>query len=441
MKRLVGFLLLSRIFFLCALGIQPKLPTTIEGYCRQYPYSTQPFTLSLRILVNTKPPDSEFSRKLFEARYKELHNKFNELMGYMRIPKEESERLWLQLLKENRLPQDYRVSPIAAATIIGTAIAPVAKMDHEAFLLETKRKLLEAKGKLLETKRKLAGALVADFKLDGNLQFPTTTFEHIIGGVPAEIEGLKRLLGGDAAFKAVGAKKPASILFYGPPGTGKTMLAKAFAGELEAPLLYLAGSEFIHLYVGVGAAAVRNLFNAAKALTKHFPNVIIFIDEIDAIGGKRGSGTTEGTTESDRTIAQLMTCLDGAHESSEMEAVTLFASTNREDSLDDALMRSKRFDEKIKIPLPNQEKRLAILRYYLKSRSRLMEKDVNEELLQKIAGQTENFNCADLDTLVNQAALSAAYERRIIMQEDFYKALSKIAESKHDDAPPSTMYS
>lgn len=277
-----------------------------------------------------------------------------------------------------------------------------------------------------------------------NLQFPLITFKDIEGGIPEEIEGLKNFLENDKYFLAVGAKKPGSILLYGPPGTGKTMLVKAIAGELKVPLLYVAGSEFINKFVGVGADTVRKLFDVARALSKIYPHMLIFIDEIDAIGKREDDGGS-GASESNRTITQLMTCLDGKFDEPEMRKITLLAATNKPENIDEALVRSKRFDEQIEIPLPTFDKRLAVFRHYLYKTPRKFDIMLDQSFIQKIAEESEGFNCADLETVVNNAAGRAGLKKRGLIPEDFTGALQKILERKpkmkESSIPYPTMYS
>ena len=210
-----------------------------------------------------------------------------------------------------------------------------------------------------------------------------------------ELEEIVQYLKNPEKLKLLGAKIPKGVLLCGPPGTGKTLLAKAIAGESEVPFFSIAASEFVELYVGVGARRIRNLFIKAK---KESPS-IIFIDEIDSIGRKRGTGIGIGNDEREQTLNQLLTELDGFDDNS---GLIIIASTNRPDILDKALLRPGRFDRTIFINLPDFKERLSILS--LHSRSYRLSEKVN---LQLWANKTLGFSGADLKNLLNESAISA----------------------------------
>lgn len=201
-------------------------------------------------------------------------------------------------------------------------------------------------------------------------------------------------------FTDLGARIPAGVLLEGPPGTGKTLLAKAVAGEAGVPFFSISGSEFVEMFVGVGASRVRDLFENAK---KSAP-AIIFIDEIDAVGRQRGTGMGGGHDEREQTLNQLLVEMDGFDGS---EGVIVIAATNRSDVLDPALLRPGRFDRKILVGNPDVKGREAVLKVH--ARNKKFASDVN---LQKIAQQTPGFSGADLENLLNEAALVAARFRR-----------------------------
>jgi cell division protease FtsH len=216
-------------------------------------------------------------------------------------------------------------------------------------------------------------------------------------------------------FQRLGGKLPRGVLLVGPPGTGKTLLARAVAGEAEVPFFYVNGSEFIQLFVGVGAARVRELFDEAKAAAP----AIVFIDEIDAVGRSRGAGLGGGNDEREQTLNQLLSELDGFTPN---DHTVVVAATNRPDVLDPALLRPGRFDRRIVIDRPESEARLAILRVH--TRHKPLAPDVP---LEDLARATPGFSGADLANLCNEAALIAVRRGAdAIAQRDFSSAMDKI---------------
>lgn len=213
----------------------------------------------------------------------------------------------------------------------------------------------------------------------------------------------------------IGARVPKGVLLMGPPGTGKTLLAKAVAGEANVPFFSISGSDFVEMFVGVGASRVRDLFEQAK---KHTPS-IIFIDEIDAVGRQRGTGLGGGHDEREQTLNQLLVEMDGF---SENEGIIIIAATNRRDILDPALLRPGRFDRQIVVNYPDIKGREEILKVH--TRNKKLGPDVN---LATIAKTTAGFTGADLENLVNEAALLAARaDRRAIVEEDIEEATIKV---------------
>ena len=217
------------------------------------------------------------------------------------------------------------------------------------------------------------------------------------------------------AYTAMGARIPKGVLLVGPPGTGKTLLAKAVAGEANVEFLSISGSDFVELYVGVGAGRVRDLFEQAKKLAPS----IIFIDEIDAVGRQRGSGLGGGHDEREQTLNQLLVEMDGFGNN---EGVIVMAATNRADILDNALLRPGRFDRQVYVGLPDIKGREAILKIH--SRDKQLAEDVD---LNSIAKGTPGFAGADLENLMNEAALLAVRRRhRFITQDDIDEAILKV---------------
>src|SRR5216683_1775100 len=239
---------------------------------------------------------------------------------------------------------------------------------------------------------------------------PETRFGDVAGyeGAKAEIVEVVDFLRNPDRYRSAGATPPRGVLMIGPPGTGKTLIARAVAGEAEVPFFSVAGSSFVELFVGVGAARVRDLFTEAR---KRAP-VIVFIDELDAIGQRRaGAGAVVANDEREQTLNQLLTEMDGFDPT---EGIVVLAATNRPEVLDPALLRPGRFDRQITIPLPNLADREAILKVHV--RDKKLDPDVN---LQVVARGTPGFSGADLANLVNEAAIFAARENReIITAED-----------------------
>src|SRR5689334_21054808 len=238
---------------------------------------------------------------------------------------------------------------------------------------------------------------------------PKTTFADVAGAdeAVAELQEIKEFLESPGKFQAIGAKIPKCVLLYGPPGTGKTLLARAVAGEAGAPFFSISGSDFVEMFVGVGASRVRDLFEQAKASAP----AIIFVDEIDAVGRHRGAGLGGGHDEREQTLNQLLVEMDGFDVSS---GVILIAATNRPDILDPALLRPGRFDRQIVVDHPDLVGRRGILEVHGKGKP--FGPDVDLDVL---ARRTPGFTGADLANTVNESALLAARrgETQISMSE------------------------
>jgi cell division protease FtsH len=246
---------------------------------------------------------------------------------------------------------------------------------------------------------------------------PKTTFADVAGysGVKQEIKEVVDFLKEPARFKEIGARIPKGVLLVGPPGTGKTLLARAVAGEAGVPFISVTGSDFMEMFVGVGAARVRDLFNTAR---KQSP-AIIFVDEIDSIGRKRGAGLGGGHDEREQTLNQMLSEMDGFETT---EGIVMMAATNRPDILDPALLRPGRFDRQIVVPLPDLEERLPILQVHCQDKK--LAPDIDLTL---VARGTPGMSGADLANLVNEAALHAV--RRggdMVAMEDFEAARDRV---------------
>ena len=243
------------------------------------------------------------------------------------------------------------------------------------------------------------------------------TFNDVAGAdeEKAELQELVEFLKDPKSFTKMGARIPKGVLLVGPPGTGKTLLAKAVAGEAGVQFLSISGSDFVELYVGVGASRVRDLFDQAKKVAP----AIIFIDEIDAVGRQRGSGLGGGHDEREQTLNQLLVEMDGFGNN---EGVIVMAATNRADILDNALLRPGRFDRQVYVGMPDIKGREAILKIH--ARGKPLADDVD---LKSLAKGTPGFSGADLENLMNEAALLAVRRKhRFITMEDCDEAILKV---------------
>jgi cell division protease FtsH len=246
---------------------------------------------------------------------------------------------------------------------------------------------------------------------------PKVTFADVAGAEEAveELREIKEFLSNPQKFQAMGAKIPKGALLYGPPGTGKTLLARAVAGEAGVPFFSISGSDFVEMFVGVGASRVRDLFEQAKANAP----AIIFVDEIDAVGRHRGAGMGGGHDEREQTLNQLLVEMDGFDVRT---TVILIAATNRPDILDPALLRPGRFDRQIPVDRPDLIGREAILKTH--ARGKPLEDDVD---LVVLARQTPGFTGADLANLVNEGALLAArYGKKTISMSELEESIERV---------------
>lgn len=253
--------------------------------------------------------------------------------------------------------------------------------------------------------------------IDPNDQSQKVTFKDVAGAKEAkqELEEIVDFLKNPKKFLDIGAEIPKGVLLMGPAGTGKTLLARAVAGEAGVPFFSISGSEFVEMFVGVGASRVRDLFQMAK---KAAP-AIIFVDEIDAVGRIRGTGIGGGNDEREQTLNQILVEMDGFEPT---EKVIVMAATNRPDVLDPALVRPGRFDRRVTIDLPDRDDREAILKIH--ARKKPLAEDVN---LATVATRTPGFSGADLQSLMNEAAILAAREeRKTVSQFDIIRSIEKV---------------
>ncbi|MDH3247552.1 MAG: ATP-dependent zinc metalloprotease FtsH, partial [Acidimicrobiia bacterium] len=250
-----------------------------------------------------------------------------------------------------------------------------------------------------------------------NKDQPKVTFKDVAGleGAIEELEEIKDFLEHPDKYRAIGAKIPKGVLLFGPPGTGKTLLARAVAGEAGVPFFSISGSDFVEMFVGVGASRVRDLFDQAKQSAP----AIVFIDEIDAVGRHRGAGLGGGHDEREQTLNQLLVELDGFEGTS---GVIVMAATNRPDILDPALLRPGRFDRQITIDAPAIDGRRAILEVH--SKGKPLEEEIDLEVL---ARRTPGFTGADLANLINEAALLSARRRKTkVGMDELEEAIDRV---------------
>ena len=292
-----------------------------------------------------------------------------------------------QLLKEKGVDYDYSTPQGNFVTNLIPILLPFFLIM--GFFIWMQRRAMGQAGNIMSIGRSRAKNYNADK--------PSTTFADVAGyeGVKQEIKEVVDFLRMPERFKEIGARVPKGILLVGPPGTGKTLFARAVAGEAGVGFLSVTGSDFMEMFVGVGASRVRDLFQQAAKMGR----AIIFIDEIDSIGRKRGAGLGGGHDEREQTLNQMLAEMDGFEAT---EGIVVMAATNRPDILDPALLRPGRFDRQIVVPLPESDERLAILKVH--STGKRMGTDVD---LDTMAKATPGMSGADLANLVNEAALFA----------------------------------
>lgn len=311
------------------------------------------------------------------------------------------------LLKEQGVQYDFSTPQASWLVSLLPLLLPVGLLI--LFFVWMQRRAMGQAGSIMSVGKSRAKAYTTDR--------PSTTFADVAGyeGVKQEITEVVDFLRHPERFKEIGAKVPKGILLVGPPGTGKTLLARAVAGEAGVGFLSVTGSDFMEMFVGVGASRVRDLFQQARKMGR----AIIFVDEIDSIGRKRGAGLGGGHDEREQTLNQMLSEMDGFETS---EGIVIMAATNRPDVLDPALLRPGRFDRQVVVPLPESSERLAILKVH--SRDKHMGPDVD---LDTMAKATPGMSGADLANLVNESALGAVRRgSRQIERIDFENARDRV---------------
>ncbi|MFN4180538.1 MAG: ATP-dependent zinc metalloprotease FtsH [Armatimonadota bacterium] len=314
-----------------------------------------------------------------------------------------------QLLLQHQVPVRFRSSPMSAIQWQQFILSFLLMIGFIAFLLLIFRQMQAGNQQAFNFARSRAR------RYDQNQ--PRVTFEDVadLEEAKEELREVIEFLKNPQRFQALGAKVPKGVLLMGPPGSGKTLLARAVAGEAGVPFFHVSGSEFVEMFVGVGAARVRDLFDQAKANRP----CIIFVDELDAVGRLRFAGIGGGHDEREQTLNQLLVEMDGIEQNS---GIIVIAATNRPDVLDPALLRPGRFDRRIIIDHPDAKGREAILRVHLKG------KPISDDVdIEKLAKQTAGFSGADLANMVNEAAILAARRNKTqIEMSDFLEALEKV---------------
>ncbi|WP_165986004.1 ATP-dependent zinc metalloprotease FtsH [Streptomyces sp. YIM 98790] len=292
--------------------------------------------------------------------------------------------------EENLLPDGYTVSPKSQNPFVSMVLSILPFLLIIVLFLFLLNQMQGGGSRVMNFGKSKAKLITKDT--------PKTTFTDVAGADEAveELHEIKEFLQEPAKFQAVGAKIPKGVLLYGPPGTGKTLLARAVAGEAGVPFYSISGSDFVEMFVGVGASRVRDLFEQAKANAP----AIVFVDEIDAVGRHRGAGMGGGHDEREQTLNQLLVEMDGFDVKG---GVILIAATNRPDILDPALLRPGRFDRQIAVDRPDMQGRLEILKVHQKGKPVAPDVDLGA-----VARRTPGFTGADLSNVLNEAALLAA---------------------------------
>ncbi|MFD7416306.1 ATP-dependent zinc metalloprotease FtsH [Kitasatospora purpeofusca] len=310
---------------------------------------------------------------------------------------------------QSTLTEGYTISPEKQSTLVSLLLSMLPIVIIVLVFLFLMNQMQGGGSRVMQFGKSKAKLLTKDT--------PKTTFSDVAGADEAveELHEIKEFLQEPAKFQAVGAKIPKGVLLYGPPGTGKTLLARAVAGEAGVPFYSISGSDFVEMFVGVGASRVRDLFEQAKANAP----AIVFVDEIDAVGRHRGAGLGGGHDEREQTLNQLLVEMDGFDVKG---GVILIAATNRPDILDPALLRPGRFDRQIAVERPDLQGRLDILKVHQKGKP--IAPDVD---LSAVAKRTPGFTGADLSNVLNEAALlTARSDKKLIDNYILDEAIDRV---------------
>ncbi|WP_055523759.1 ATP-dependent zinc metalloprotease FtsH, partial [Streptomyces ossamyceticus] len=311
--------------------------------------------------------------------------------------------------QNKQIPDGYTVSPTKQNAFVGILLSLLPFVLIVVVFLFLMNQMQGGGSRVMNFGKSKAKLITKDT--------PKTTFADVAGADEAveELHEIKEFLQEPAKFQAVGAKIPKGVLLYGPPGTGKTLLARAVAGEAGVPFCSISGSDFVEMFVGVGASRVRDLFEQAKANAP----AIVFVDEIDAVGRHRGAGLGGGHDEREQTLNQLLVEMDGFDVKG---GVILIAATNRPDILDPALLRPGRFDRQIAVDRPDMQGRLEILKVHQKGKP--VAPDVD---LSAVARRTPGMTGADLSNVLNEAALlTARSDKKLIDNQMLDEAIDRV---------------
>ncbi|WP_055716463.1 ATP-dependent zinc metalloprotease FtsH, partial [Streptomyces torulosus] len=311
--------------------------------------------------------------------------------------------------QNKQIPDGYTVSPTKQNAFVGILLSLLPFVLIVVVFLFLMNQMQGGGSRVMNFGKSKAKLITKDT--------PKTTFADVAGADEAveELHEIKEFLQEPAKFQAVGAKIPKGVLLYGPPGTGKTLLARAVAGEAGVPFYSISGSDFVEMFVGVGASRVRDLFEQAKANAP----AIVFVDEIDAVGRHRGAGLGGGHDEREQTLNQLLVEMDGFDVKG---GVILIAATNRPDILDPALLRPGRFDRQIAVDRPDMQGRLEILKVHQKGKP--VAPDVD---LSAVARRTPGMTGADLSNVLNEAALlTARSDKKLIDNQMLDEAIDRV---------------
>ena len=348
-----------------------------------------------------------------------------------------NESLQKQVITLNKRIEDSTKPPLFIASVLEVRDREALIRQHgnnQELLVEYDKKLevgmRVAVNNDLQIIRVLSGTIDERALIMEVIDDPDAEYEKI-GGLDSQIQEVRETvelpLTSPELFETVGIEPPRGVLLYGPPGTGKTLLAKAVAHHAEATFIKMSGSELVHKFIGEGARLVRDVFQLAREKSP----TILFVDEIDAVGGRRTHDGTVGSAEVNRTMTQILTELDGFGERGD---VRVMAATNRIDLLDPALLRPGRFDRVIEIPAPNEAGRLQILSIHAKNMS--LARDVD---LATIAAETDAATGADLKIIVTEAGMNAIRNKQHeVSMDDFRYALDKL--TKTDKSEPHGMF-
>ena len=360
----------------------------------------------MRDQVESNP--TQIDSILFTPKKQEITVKYkDDTTAKVNYPTPQSQEAFESLLAENDVPYDSKGTGSSAIWILLSTLLPFVLLF--GFWIFLMNQVQGGGSKVMSFGKSRAKRMTPDT--------PKIGFKDVAGADEAveELHEIKEFLENPKKFQALGARIPKGVLLYGPPGTGKTLLARAVAGEAGVPFFSISGSDFVEMFVGVGASRVRDLFEQAKQASP----CIIFMDEIDAVGRHRGAGLGGGHDEREQTLNQLLVEMDGFELK---DNIILIAATNRPDILDPALLRPGRFDRQIVVDRPDRSGRKKILEVH--SKGKPLEPSID---LETLAAGTPGFTGADLANLINEAALLAARRgKKMIEQEELEEGVMRV---------------